>query len=1124
MLFVYRSNRLERLADALAEVIKDPLSSPLAPEWICVQTQGVGTWLSMALSERFGVWANGHHPFPRAVIETLLFSTLENSETERFWSNTNALAWGIMAILPDFLNRPEFFSLKHYLDDDPHGVKRYQLAYRIARAFDQYAVYRPDRVMAWEAGKEDALPLAQRWQPILWRALWQQINSLHTAGVFSGYLSAMADGRVRFDELPQRLCFFSLSTLPPLYVRALEALPPSFPVHLFMLSPSREFWADVRSPKEIYQAALKETVRGKPSDTALYLEEGHPLLARLGHLGREFQTILEENTDYVEPWPDLYEDPAPEETGDMLFVLQSDILNLRLRKKGGAPALPISPDDQSIQVHVCHSPMREMQVLRDQLIDLLEKDAGLQPHDIVVMAPDIDTYAPFIEAVFGVDDRAVHAIPYALGDRSLLQDAPVVRALMALVRLARSRLSSQEVVDFLAQEVVRERFELSEAEMALAVGWINEAGIRWGLDRNHRAVVGQPALEENTWRFGMDRLLMGVAMPHDHTLLFKEVLAYTNIEGKESETLGKLAAFWYDLSEIWQQFQAPHTALEWQQAVLTAVSKLVILRPDTEDQHQSLRQAFQSLSDESLRAGFEDRFHLDVLSQWLSDWVRRHAHGRGFLSGGVTFCHLLPMRSIPFRVVYLLGMNDADFPRRQPSPGFDLTALSPRPGDRSVRKDDRYLFLEALLSARSRFIVSYIGRDIRDNSPKPPSVVVDDLLDTLCDGFFLETTPANHPSKNPPLRDHLITQHPLHPFHVDYFLPGSKRLFSYSSSYLAGAVAGAGAKGSRQPFMDASLSRFDEGPFVIRMEDLVQFYSMPARFFLTHRLGISLGEETASLGLREPLVPEALERYEIRAFLLKEILAGKAPDGLYVRLRADGRLPLGRAGQAFFEDMVAEVQPIVDKVKPIQTLDRLSPLGVDLEINGVRIWGGIENRWPGQRLLVNAGALTVTRKMGCWIEHLILNALGETDGPGRSLLVGKGSRGVDVIEFEPVPEMAAQWLSELVSLFKAGITAPLRFFPKASHAFAEVLSLGDGPQQRAKARQAAQRSFHGGDWALPGEGADPSVQRVFDTTDPLIDLPEEDEFSFQRLAWRVFSPMFTAMGKGPTETSGRRHP
>lgn len=1122
MLYVYRSNRLEQLADALVDVLQDPLPSPMDQEWICVQTQGISLWLGMRLSRQLGVWANAYHPFPRVVIESLFSSALDREDNVPYSAETNALAWGIMAILPHHLDRPEFSSLKHYLADDDHGVKRYQLSCRIGRAFDQYAVYRPDMVLAWEAGlgTKPALAPEQRWQPILWRAFWKHLGSGHAASVFQQYLSALTDGKAPLSGLPPRLSFFGISTLPPLYLRALEALPQTLPVHLFILSPSREFWADIRSRKQIERNALKQAGDGASFEGDAYLEEGHPLLATLGHLGREFQVVLEENTRYVEPRDDLYEDPAMDDAGNMLSILQSDMLNLNLRRNGSTPPLPVSRRDRSIEIHVCHSPMREIQILKDQLLNMLDEDSSLYPHDIIVMAPNIETYAPFIEAVFNADAKTPQAIPYTVSDRQLIQDVAVIRAFMGFVRLARSRLSIQEVIDFLSLEPVRERFDLTEEEVGTGIRWFNDAGIRWGIDGNHRTEVGQPNFYENTWQFGLDRLLVGVAMPEDHSLLFDAVLPYTKIQGKEAESLGKLADFCERLFDAWRRCQSVKSAGEWQDTFLQALSNLVACRPETESHHQLIRQACQALVADSMGAGFEEPLHLDVVERWIADWLNQRTATSGFLSGGVTFCNLLPMRSIPFKIVYLIGMNDLDFPRRKPSMGFDLTEWAPRPGDRSVRQDDRYLFLEALLSARSRFVTSYVGYDIQDNSPKPPSVVVDELLDALCDGFFLDTGLNTGAPSSDDFRDHIVTRHFLHPFHANYFLSEKKKYFSYSPAFFAGAVAAMGEKKPPPCFlpmaMPMAMSGVRPANRMVRLQDLLQFFRMPVRFFLKHRLGISLQDDADGLDTREPMLPDALERFDMGEFMLKELLAGQTPENIYHLLRAAGKLPLGKAGRSFYEEMAETVTPIADEVSQRTGEEKMPPLSVDVEIEGVRISGVLGNRWSRTRLLATTGRLSAYRKLSFWIEHLLLSSMAEREVAGPSILLGRGNNRVEMVAFPPVPDQAAIWLSELVRLFLRGQTEPLRFFPNSSHAFALAWHRATGANQAAKAWKAARNAWRGNERGAPGEGADLSIGQVFGGSDPLTDDIEDTALSFQQLSLEVFSPLLAALENGAT--------
>lgn len=1104
MLNIYQSNQMERLVDALSDILGTPLSSPKMPEWVGVQTQGLGTWLGMEMSRRLGIWSNVYKPYPRALIEKLFHIVLGEDcpDTTRF--EPALLSWSIMSLLPGLLSLPEFGGLSGYLADDPDGVKRFQLSRRIAETFDRYAVYRPEMVLRWEsgAGGETILP-ENRWQPILWRAVVEVLGSTHVAGVAAAFLKTLREDISGFPDLPRRISMFGISSLPPLYLHILAGLPESVAVHLFLLNPSREYWAFIRSRKELIRTLHNQGMESDIADAALYFEEGHPLLASLGRIGREFQFVLEDACDYNEPGPGHYFDPQNDGPHSLLHHLQSDILNLRLRRPGFLPTLPIDPDDESIRIHNCHSPTREVQVLLDRLTDLFQTEPGIAPHDVIVMVPDISVYAPLIEAVFGVGETK---IPYTVSDRGMSGESPVIKAFLGVLRLADSRFPVEEVLDFLALEPVADRFSLPREAVFLARKWLPDAGIRWGISGEHRAGFGQPALHGNTWAFGLERLLLGIAMPEKTQGLVYGSLPYGGIEGKETEALGRIIYFCETLFKVADRLVQNRTLSDWRIVLHEVLISLVAENADNGWQHRVVREALSSLGRCEAALGERATVSLKIIRQWLGDWFEQQPSARGFLSGGVTFCNLLPMRSIPFKVVCLMGMGDCEYPRNRTLPGFDLTGIKPRPGDRSVRNDDRYLFLEALLSARRRFMVFYGGQAIRDNSLIPPSVVVGELLDVIDEGFHLVSEDTAGEQKS--LRSHIVIRHPLQPFNPAYFIPKSDRLFGYSSEFLAGAKALTGSRQDRGPFLTGPLP----GPEIetVYMADLIRFFSMPVDYLLRQRLGIVLMEQWEAIESREPIALTGLDRFHAGESLLSETLRGRSPTEMLPLMHASGRFPPGSIGELSAENLLKKAVPVSEAVNKAVSGDLpLIPLQVQLDIDGVFIMGEIADLWPSGRLVHSFGELNERRKLSLWIQHLVLNAVNADGYPLRSLLIGRGKDGADRYGLEPIVASAKEILGDLLSLYRLGLTLPLPFFPMASYAYAARMKSGEKTDP-GSAMMAALRKWHGGFQGPPGEGQHLAVQRVFGEMNPLITASFGPDLKFTALALRVFGPMIDA--------------
>jgi len=1113
--YVHRSNRTEQLVDILCDVVRNPLASPFDQECIVVQGRGMERWLAMQLASRLGVWANPDFPFPRKLVERAFAAATGEKEDVGARYQPETLTWAIADLLPGFLDRPAFESIRTYLADDAHGVRLLQLAQRIATTFDQYVVYRPELVLSWQERPGDD------WQPLLWHAVVERLGKDHLAAREARFARALAS-LDRLDGFPRRVTLFGLSTLPPLYVRVLFALSRVVEVHLLLLSPSSEYWAEIRSNREQLREVTRRSRDGhEPTEEELHLTEGNPLLASLGRLGRDFQAVLEGGGDYVESDADLYVDPRP---GTLLGTLQSDVLHLRQRRHDVAAdghervrSLPLDPDDRTIAIHSCHSPMREVEVLHDQLVRLLDEIPDLEPRDVVVMTPAIDTYAPLIEAVFG-EGGTRPRVPYRIADRGVRATDEIVDAFSRLLEVVDGRMTATDVLDLLRIAAVRSRFGIEAEDVDLLRSWVGKAGVRWGIDAAHRAATGQPPFHENTWRFGLDRLLLGFAMPGNERDLFGGTLPYDDVEGSVAALLGKLAELCSTLFGFREALAAPRDLDAWREALGKLLAAMVASSDLTADQHNEVRKALARLAKRASDGGFRAELPLDAVRPLVLEELTRAPTARGFLSGGVTFCEMVPMRAIPFRVVCLIGMNGDAFPRIRRALGFDLVARRPRRGDRSAREDDRYLFLEALLSARDRLLITHVGQSIRDNAELPPSVVVSELLDALGESFVVPDDgsgataprdgelPSEHAQRR--IRERLVLRHPLQPFSTRYF-GDDPHLFSYASSYLAGAQALHLPRRPAPPFVAAPLSpaRSDEpgATLEVDVDELIRFIERPARAFLQRRLLLTLGQDAEPIVNREPLLLDNLERWGVGDAILSAAPAGAAD--VFAVLRARGTLPPGTPGRCTFEEIAPEAEAIASRGREVRARPRLADVPVALELGRFRLHGLIEDVYPEHgHVRVQFSRLQGRSEIGAWIRHLVLCCVAGGDVPRRATLVGRAVKNSSEIQvtFRPVDEPQAL-LATLLGLHEAGQCEPLPLFERASRRYVEGLRRKGGTHD--KALEAARREYNGS-YAAFGELEDVYVRLAFSGSNPLgsEDDPAAGE-RFAELARAVFEPL-----------------
>jgi exodeoxyribonuclease V gamma subunit len=1038
MLQVHHSNRLERLADRLCEVIAAPLGPALAPETIVVPNPGMARWLSLAVAQRLGVAANLDCVFPAAFVWRVLRAqdaTLPPLPP----AEQGPLLFALLAAFaaPD---RPA--EVGRYLADDD-GLKAWQLARRLADAYQRYQVFRPEWLADWEQGGGNG-----------WDArLWQRVaaGQPHQGRLLIELAGRVKAGRLVTAGLPARVSVFGLSALAPAYLQLLQALAVDRDVHVQFLDPCAAYWHELQTPRAVARRRRRWAQQAMGVDPTDDANASHPLLAAWGQAGRAFAAqLLDCNAIETED----YDDPGE---ASLLRRLQRDVLLLEPPRLADMPA-----DDRSIEIHVCHSPLREVQVVYDRLLGLFERHPDLTPRDCVLMAPNIDTYAPHIAAVFG-SAPAGRRIPYAIADRAPRAEQALAAAFLELLDLPHSRLPASQVLSLLELPALCRAFGIGDDAVPRLRTLVQQSGARFAFDAHARAALGLPATDEHTWRAGLDRMLLGHATSAPLGDLLPLSLASTEL----AEAAGGLAELLRRLDALQHDLAGPHAPAEWTRRLLAA---LTLFEPGDEDEADTLallRGAVLRLEAEAQAGGGAAPLPRAVVKGYLADALDEPGPARSFITGAVTCCALAPMRAVPFRVVCVLGLNDGELPRRARPAEFDRLAGDYRPGDRVPRDDDRYLMLEALLAARDTLHLSYVGRRQTDNAPLPPSALVTELADVL-----RQMRPGGA----------RVVEHPLQAFSARYGLEAD--LVTYAGEWFEPAPPA--------PVFAAAPLAPDEpdDPDDWTLDDLLDFARSPARWFLQGRLGIRLRKLDDAPADDEPFYLAGLDGYAVGQQLVAARVAGTTADDAYRALRGAGALPAAAAGRRVFEHawnaaagLAARAAPLLAQPQP----DRL----VEIDIAGTVLVGRL-------RGLTAAGLVDCQysrhvrgrRLLPLWVRHLVLNATGE---PADSHLLTREQ----TIRFAPPPDARAA-LADLLALARAGLREPLPLLPESALAYMQAKT----DQARSNA---ARNAWTGSAFSdIPGERDDPDVQLAFRGREPL------DEPAFATLAARVFGPLLAA--------------
>ncbi len=1146
-LHLVTSDRLEFLADRLAEVVRRPLSSPFVPEVVVVQSRGMEQWLRLELASRLGVCAHMEFPFPRTFVFDLFRRWVPGIPEENA-IDAHVLVWRVLRALGEVLEQPAFEPLRQYLTaGEGEARRRVQLAGVIADLFDQYLVFRPELARRWSAGEDGD------WQAILWRAVWGRQRPPHPGLYLAELQERLQEGAPGPAGLPERVSAFGISALPRFYLQVLAVLAARVPVHLYLLQPSREYWGQVISSRE--QERILRRLPRHTEPFAVHLESGNRLLASLGHLGRDFLELVLETGDWQteecfseeanetanegdgaalsrsmtsaaaspRPSPPVVEREKPavgsrsandpsanarvSQGPSLLRQIQLDILHLRDR--GVDPEYPPLelPEDDSVRVHSCHSPLRELEVLRDHLLDWFRREPELLPSDIVVMTPDLETYAPLVPAVFGGAENERQRIPWRVADCVSGGGDRVVSAFLELLALEGRRGAAPEILAVLEAPAVRRRFGIAEADLERIRDWVQATGIRWGMDAAHRGRFGVPECAGNTWREGLDRLLLGCAMAGGEDRLFDGVAPFDVAEGETTLVLGRFAEYVERCFAWVAELGRSRSLAAWSETLQRLADEFFLPAAEGAGEMGRLRAVLGELRQQAEASGYAESLPLEAIRERLQPALAEDRRGSGFLRGMVTFCGLKPMRSLPFPVICLVGMNDGSFPRADRRPSFDRMAARPELGDRSNRQDDRYLFLETLLSARRRLHISYVGQSIRDNRPIPPSVLVGELLDYVAGAFRLpgETDAAEHRKR---VQARLLTAHRLQAFHPDYFRGASDRWFSYSKQNCLESLSADEVADTERTGLLGVLSEAGAEHRTVALEDLARFFANPARHFLERRLRLFLQEPGAGLESSEPFLLAGLEAYRVRTALLERAEAGLAAAGAAVR--AQGLLPLETMGEVVYGEVAREATEFAAQLRNAGIpAGGLESSAVDLTLGDYRV-SGLVQRSPGAGVTrVRCGSVRAVDQLRVWIEHLVWQAGGGLAAPAQVVGWQRVSSpkekefpvGLRRFLFLPVPEARAR-VEELLEVYWRGMRSVLRLFPETSLAYAEARrKLGPGATVEGAALAAAAKKWsRAGDFGGPGEDEDLHFRYCFRE---VAVLDEE----FAALAMAVFGPL-----------------
>jgi exodeoxyribonuclease V gamma subunit len=1071
----------------LGDLLTVPALDPMTPEVVAVPTRGIERWLTQQLSSRLGatpgredgVCANVDFPFPGTLVGTALSAASGIDPGEDPWTASRSV-WPLLEVVTGAIEEKWLGSFAAHLKGAaPVGEERRFASVRhMADLFDRYSVHRPEMLRQWAAGETGGLASDGSWQATLWTSLRERIGTPSPAERLTEAGEWLRDVH-DVPALPERLSLFGLTSLPASYVDVLVALSARRDVHLFLLHPSPVLWEQV---SKLASAPFRAMRRREDPTTS---ETRNGLLASWGRDSREMQLVL---LGAGASWVDHHRSVATGPT-TLLERVQADVRAneepVGIPFAGEEDHRPLlSEGDLSIQVHSCHGRARQVEVIRHAILHLFELHPDLEPRDVLVMCPDIETYAPLIHAAFDAlpDDQSDSGHPdlrVRLADRAIRQINPLFGVVTRLLSMAGGRVTATEILDLAGCEPVRRHFGFDDEDLARLEEWVVASGIRWGLDSDHRVSFQLGGLSANTWEAGLNRILVGVSMAEQRQRLFGGVLPLDDVGSGDIELAGKFAELIDRVDTASGELCGSQTVERWAESIASCVEALASTSVGDEWQSVQLARLLADLVDEATTDGLISPVHLGLgdIRSILGDRLRGRPSRANFRTGHLTVCTLVPMRSVPHRVVCLLGLDDGAFPRNPERDGDDLILADPHIGDHDARSEDRQLVLDALLAAKDHLVITYTGRDERSNLARPPAVPVGELLDVI--DRTVRTSDGEAP------RRRVVISHPLQPFDARNFMPGKLLAagpWSFDKANLEGARAAAAREGNPESalFLPGPLGPIDET--LVDLRNLEMFLRFPVNAFLRLRLGVNLSDRASDVEDSLPVELDSLQKWGFADRVLTELLAGGDLEACIAAERARGLLPPGSLSDSLIDQVVPDLEALV----AVGSDDR-SPTSVSVNVvlpSGTTVVGTVPSIRGDAIHTVTYSKMSPSLRIVGWLRLLALTAAlpdrrfeavtvarGQDGAGGPSVSVarlsGLGSDSSEGRDASPARfDAATRHLETIVDLYFRSMREAPPLYCKTSAAWAEAASRQSSSPRAAEAEWTSRYATHGEDKRL----------------------------------------------------------
>lgn len=1020
MIKVCSSHTIYKLADKLADNLSKRIGDdPFSVQQVIVQNQDTARWLKLFLADKNDVCAQIEFILP-AKWQYDMIRKVYPDLPRLLPSDIGPMTWSIYELLlhPETSNKTG--TVSEWLSRQKHQQKElsvFRFARQVASVFDQYLVYRPEMMLAWQNGESET---GEEWQSDLWRLLnnqWKKLENnklnLNKAELIYDICDAIESGKYPVKE---PLYLFNTGLLSSSVSNIVKALSAQSEIHIF-------------------------STNCTGSDTVLNI-----LTDTLGEEQRKLNKLFESmgaQTDFTPAEPDYGQT-------NLAKVKNAILSNDRIEA--------LDPGDGSIRIHSCYHPVRELETLHQSLLGLFEGDPELKAEDVLIVTPDLSIYKPFIHGVFESGEEGLPQIPWYVADQKYYQSRDIYKTAETLLGLVDSRFETDAVMGFLSLESIRDRFGFSDYDLSLIQRWFSDNQVYWGLNSEHRVETGEPAEDIHTIDSALKRGwlgLMGGVNPGD---LFNGELLYTGINsGEQQEVWASLSEILRKMDHLRKEVNHHKTISEWIEWLNESLKGLIPEESARGESWEKFIKTGNQISEEMLVTGTKATIPFTLFRNLFLMESESGKSGAAFFNRGVIFSSMVPVRSLPFKVIALLGLNDDLFPRKPVHPDFDLMTLHPLPGERNRRDEDKNLFLESIMAAEKVHYCSFIGRNARSDEEIPPSSILSGWISVLADASGTK-------------EEEWVSNESLY----IYSSASEQQIAHYSKT--DGEVSARIGKGESTGYAEAALVKPNSDKMMIDPVDIERFYNNPFKAFLTSGFGAKFGWDSDE---RNEFNNNNLETHILFQQVFGWLIEGKDEEHIAQLLLNSGSMPAGWPGIYQCDSLIESAKNAIEYITDKGFEPSYNNIDINSSLYDMVIRGTIKNYSKNSFLDISESNPSGKTLFNSWIRHLMLS-LNDNNHTETNVIAGikKEPKHYRFKSVENVKEI----LSDLLVGYKAGLETPLPFFPKTAYEYVSGLPDED------KAISDAGKNWRN-DFSKFGEGEDVYIKTILGTK-PELNIEE----------------------------------